>query len=86
MRYGRIYSFFGGRLGENFPSEDFTYEIISNSDNSKTLVITNPDGNIAFYNNQLLSVTDILELNKNLFLIVFQNDDLIIQRPDYFYL
>ncbi|MFV0304517.1 MAG: T9SS type A sorting domain-containing protein, partial [Moheibacter sp.] len=76
---GKIDSFFGGGSGENFPSEDFTYEIISNSDNSKTLVVTNPDGNIAFYNNQLLSVTDILELNKNSFLIVFQNDDLIIQ-------
>lgn len=74
----RLYSFFGGGLGEHFPWEGFLYEIILNPDNSKALKITNPDGDIALYNNEILS-TDDLEFDQNPFLMTFQNDHLIIQ-------
>lgn len=74
----RMFNFFGGGPDENFPWEGFIYEIILNPDNSQALKITNPDGDIALYNNQILSIDD-LEFNQNPFLIIFQNDDLIIQ-------
>lgn len=78
---GRLYNFLGGSMGENFPWEGFMYEIITNSDGSKSLEITNPDGDIAIYNNQILSVQDLNE-NNNSFQVAFQNDNLIIQSND----
>jgi|GEM_PF-1189401 len=78
---GRIYSFFGGGLGENFPWEGFQYEINSNSDGSKTMQIMNPDGNIAFYNNQILSTSEISGLNENNFQLAFYMDELFIKNP-----
>lgn len=77
---GRVLLFFGGEgWGTNLPWEGFHYEIITNSDDSKTLIITNPDGDIALYGNQYLSTTDISNLNENPFQVAFQNDDLVIQ-------
>lgn len=78
---GRVLLFFGGEgWGTNLPWEGFHYEIITNSDDSKTLIITNPDGDIALYGNQYLSTTDISNLNENPFQAAFQHDDLIIHN------
>ncbi|HLV23941.1 MAG TPA: T9SS type A sorting domain-containing protein [Moheibacter sp.] len=78
---GRYFRFFGGGPDEEFPWEGFQYEIISNSDVSKSLVITNPNGDKAYYNNSLLSTSEISDPKGN-FQIAFQNDDLIIKSPE----
>lgn len=74
---GRYYSFFGGGADEDFPWAGFQYEIIENPDDSKVLKITNPDGDIAYYLNEKMSVKDHFNLDK--FQVVISQKNLIIK-------
>ena len=75
---GRYYHFFGAGQDEDFPLEGFLYEIINNSDHTKTLIITNPEGDKVYYNNSRLSTSEVT--NSIDFQVAFQNENLIIKN------
>ena len=59
--------------------DPFHYEINSNGE-ALSLVVTNSEGSKAYYNNAEMSVSDVTELNKGEFQVVFQNENLIIKN------
>jgi hypothetical protein len=74
------YDYFG--FFQNFINgvlDPFYYEINSNGE-ALSLVVTNSEGSKAYYNNAEMSVSDVTELNKGEFQVVFQNENLIIKN------
>ena len=71
---GKYYTFYGGFPNEEFPFGQFQYEIITNSDGSKTLIVTNPDQDKAYYSNLILSNQE--ELIQQEIQIVIQGEKL----------